>query len=374
MIFRLFLCLQLAFALTSCSKFGAASSAIDPAFFRQGEGGLNPSTDKLSENCFSDDSFDACIFQKNPVAQEKLALNFAEVSSKRRFGVKIRGLALTGYLENSRIQVYALNSPRFTLAQRGLLKSPLASPSVVAQFNAYYWANRTFDYLSAQLGAEYIFTTGLKIYVDDAFTGYSSSYRSVHLSLKEEKIPHAFSGEVVAYMVAQGIVDDLSQRRIFVKDSVQHKFCQQDPKGCCQSQNGCAQALANAFGEYTVGLMFPTTPIVGETLLNSLEGQKICGLSRNLNTLASQTSSQVYLACEVPGRTPLMGAWYASLWWKLHTQIGADADHLFFEHAKTWTASTTFVDAKSSAIELATTFKNGQYLNLVKSALNAISN
>lgn len=354
-------------AATGCSPFKSDKQLVDAAFFSSGDTSLNPPTDKLTKKCLGSSEFDACIFAKNPVAQEKGSVTPEQEDSMRLFGVKIRGLAPTGYLENAYLQVHALYSPRFTLQSRGALKTA-GTKNETTQFSAYYWSNRMFDYLGGRVGRERLPLRGLKIYTDDAFTGFSAANNSIHLASKSGEWPRAYSGEVVIHLSAQALAQALSGNRLFGRDDVKHNFCALDPKGCCATELGCAQALANGFGEYTAAMMFPESARVGESVANSFEGQKICSMARDLNALSNRTKTQVFVACEPAGRAVLMGAWYASIWWKIRKQVeanesgaGADVDKLFFDHARAWTASFDFMEAKNAAMDLVGSYKGGKY-------------
>ncbi len=370
------------FSLVACSKFDAqkVTDPLDGSFFIKGEGSLNPSSDKISSDCAADAQFDACLFLKNPVAQEKGPVAAADLNSVRRFGVKMRGLNRTGYLENSWFQVYALTTPRFSLAVRSALKAPAADgKSDLEQISAYYWGNRALEYFQSRVGSERIPLRGVKIYPDDAFTGYSSANNSIHLEKKSNQIAKALSGEVVVYLLGQALVDGLSGKKLFTKDLTQHNYCNLDPKGCCTTEMGCAQALGNSFGEYMAAMAFPDTARVGESIGGAIEGQKICGLARSLSLLSVKTKTEVFSACPPSGRAVLMGAWYASLWWKLRTQLeageagtSADIDKLFFDHAKAFDSTSTFAEAKAEALRLAASYKGGKFLTAFTTAFQGI--
>ncbi len=173
------------------------------------------------------------------------------------------------------------------------------------------------------MGQERVPLKGLRIFPDDAFTGYSQVYNSIHLALNDGEIPKAFSGEVVIHLTAQALADALSDKRLFAKNTTQHNYCVLDPKGCCRTDLGCAQALGSGFGDYVAGIMFPESARSGETLSGLLEGQKICSMARDLNDLSRRTRGQVFGACDPRGRVSLLGPGNASLWWKLRSEAEA---------------------------------------------------
>ncbi len=366
-------------ATTGCSEM-KSSATPDPSslsFFTDGDGSLTPSSDKLSANCADDSSFDACIFQKNPVAQEQGVV--ADLNAARKFGVKLRGLATTGFLENDRVRVLTLSTPRASLLERAKLKGSIAGDvSYVEQASAYYYANLALEFLEKQVGSERLPEGVLKIYADDAFTGYSAMNGSIHLEKKSTRTPKALSGEVVTQLLGQSLASRLSGRQVHAAGSAQHKSCELEARGCCATTMGCSQALLNGFGDYVGAMIFPTSTRLGESLSNSVQGQQLCSLRRDLASMITRTRAQVFAACSSQGYAPLMGSWYASLWWRLRGQMEAqeaggaqDIDKIFFDHARAWTGSYTFADAKAEALRLSALYKGGKYTSAITSAFQS---
>ncbi|NJL23862.1 MAG: hypothetical protein HC902_00860 [Calothrix sp. SM1_5_4] len=79
-------------------------------------------------------------------------------------------------------------------------------------------------------------------------------------------------------------------------------------------------------------MMFPQSPKLGETVANAVDGQRICGMNRDLALLTLRGKAEIFGACaKASGHANLMGAWYASLWWRARIQaeareVGAGAD------------------------------------------------
>ncbi|MBX3022340.1 MAG: hypothetical protein KF799_11760 [Bdellovibrionales bacterium] len=366
--------------LSACTAMKTPPSALNlsSSYMQSGGDELVPASDKLSDNCTGDAAFDMCLFQKNPVAQENKAIAVGELASVQRFGVKLRGLTATGYLTNGKLEILTLNTPRLSVAGRPQLKlAPSDENSQIEQLSAYYWANRTLEYLNGRVGAALVPLTPLKIYVDDGFTGYAANRNSIHLEKTTGQVPRALSGDVIVHFMGEALAYDLSGRTLFPGAAAQHKSCGLSPRGCCTNASGCAQALGSAFGDYVTAIMFPTTPRLGEAVSGSTAGQTLCTMSRDLASLAVRTKAEIYAACSsAQGYTTLMGSWYASLWWKLRQQAeveeaggAADIDRLFFEHARKWTATSTFVDAKHAALNASAAFMDGKYTVLISGAL-----
>ncbi len=383
MIRRVALFLAVCFSLGACSPFKSANkgSALDPALFSHGDSSLIPSTDKLSKDCRSQSEFDTCLYMKNPVAQRQGSLTTDQLTSELRFGVKLRGLATTGHLENEHVQVLTLHSARFSLYNHTQYKTDYsAEQSFVEQLMAYYWVNRTFEYLEPRLGSARLPISGLKVFVDDTVTGYSSQNNSISLAKASSGIPKAMSGEVLVQLLGQAIAQRLSSHGIFDhSQAAQHNSCGLNPKGCCSTELGCAGALAGSFGDYLTGVMFPSSAKIGEVISMDVGGQKICAQARDLATLNAQSKTQIFNACADKGNIALEGAWYASVWWKMRglaEQLEAggsrDIDILFFDHAVNWDASSTFAQAKQSALTLAANYKSGKYLGLFQTSLAGV--
>ncbi len=370
--------------IVGCSKLSSVKVArsYDPAFFTSGGTELVPPSDKLSSSCASDADFDACIVYKNPVAQKQASAGPGELTALLHYGVKLRGLNHSDGLENRYFKILSLHTPHFSLSHPDQRKGGYSeSQSYVEQVTAYYWANRTFEYLTARLGEERLPVKGLTIYPDDGFTGFSASGHSISLAKKPGEVSKALSGEIVVQLLGQALAYQLSGEKSFdLHNLVQHKTCDLNPKGCCSSELGCAGALNGAFGDYLAGIMFPESPKLGETAGQSVAGQNICGLDRDLAKLSVKSRSAIYAACTgaSAGKIALEGAWYASLWWKFRTRAeelesGAsrDADILFFEHARAWTATSTFIEAKKASLAQAATYKGGKYAALLESVFTA---
>jgi hypothetical protein len=370
-------------AMIGCSRLQGSktSSDLPLSLFTAGDDSLIPAGDKLSDDCRNQSDFDTCLFLKNPVAQEGRAVNTNEIEGARHFGVKIRGLAKTGSLENAHFKILTLNTPRFSLLNPSAFKAPFApGASYAEQLSAYYWADRAFEYLGGRVGSARLPTSPLSIYADDVFTGLSTKNASIHLGKSESGMPAAFSAEIVIHLLGEATAQSLSGRRLFPVDPAQHNSCYLNPRGCCRTDAGCAQALASGFGDYTAAIMFPGSPKLGEASAEDPVGQSLCGLPRDLAAMATRSKGDVFSACaKAPGQAVLLGAWYAGQWWHLRQQVeaetpgaAADIDILFFEHAKVWTGSATFSQAKAAAIAAATSYKNGLYKDRVSAALSAL--
>ncbi len=364
--------------LSGCTKFKASNSGIgvNREFFKTGEVELKPSTDKLSSDCLSNSDFDLCIFQKNPMAQTGQSLDLNGANGHRNFGAKLNGVALGFRLENSEVQVLSLKYDRVDLRVPSQFKSDLSdSASYLEQLSAYYWSYRMTRYLKDRLGSVYPAVGRVKIYADDVFTGYSSKNNSIHLKKSPQELADALSSDVIHQLLAQALLFNMTHgQSASLKDTQNHQACALSPKGCCSSKWGCSQALSSAFGDYMVGVMNPDRAVVGEQVAKSLSGQNICGQKRDLRDLKNLSLDLAFTSCSGKlGFVPLMGSWYASVWWSIRGEAASrfssgasDIDRLFAEHMGNMQSSWTFQTASSMAQTLA-----GKYQSIVKSALSS---
>jgi hypothetical protein len=370
------LSLLLLFLLVSCKPFRSAEfpSVYPDSLFSSGGSDRVPETDKLSPGCLSDPAFDACLSQKNPVAQtDQPLLNSWKESLY--YGVKIRSLDRSGFLKNGWLSVESSRSARVHISNLSKWKSgPSVDESQWEELSAYYWTTRTMEYLTARLGAGFLKLSELRVFVDEEFTGYISKHKMIALN-KGANVPHAAQADVVIQLLGQAIADQNTAESVFGPVVSSERFR-------CPSDAGCSRALASAAGDYLVGIMFPDSPRIGESLqypTGDVNGQSACGLKRDLLALQSLTAPDVYLACRSQeGLAAVLGSWYASLWWKIRTEAEAqvtgasqDIDTLFFLHLKRWKSSSNWATAKQDAVAASDLYKSGKYTQLILSTLSA---
>lgn len=371
----LLLLLFLIFAACSPTGFRINKGGDFSEFLEVGAPDLIPETDRLDNACFSKAEYDGCIFLKSPVAQQGSSVSLPALNDFRRFGFKLRGVGASGFLENSKFQVLTVSSTRLNVSQRSLFKSPIATDqSYAEQMSAYYWADRATQYLRARVGDGRLPVRALKIFADDAFTGYSAQRNTIHLEKSVGMIAHAFSADVVVQLFGQAIAQGLSNQKLLTSQvGSEHVSCQLNPKGCCKTNLGCPAALVSGFGDYVVAVLNPALPRLGETVSGRMMGQNICGLDRDLKTLHSNSRASVHSACgSAAGHASLMGSWYASVWWTLreladsqNSGASQDIDLIFFDHFKTLGSNSTFAEAKTSALWVAQNYKQGLYSTLI---------
>lgn len=152
----------------------------------------------IDANCLNNSQYDACLFWKNPVAQNGAAfsnyLSFGkDLSSVQTFGVQLSNLKNNQYLESDLLYIYVTNqsslpdlrdltgiqsAPRLKL-QNGQLRTAYkddgnyaGGSKATAQLMAYFWLNHMFTNYTERAGTSYS-NLLRKTYVD-AFADFST--------------------------------------------------------------------------------------------------------------------------------------------------------------------------------------------------------
>ncbi len=115
--------------------------------------------------------------------------------------------------------------------------------------------------------------------------------------------------------------------------------------------------------------MFPNRTTIGDGFNNTSAGaQALPGISRDLASAASKTAPALFTAAQGDARS--LGLLYASIWWEVRRQAGAqsaDIDRIFMEHLTLLNGADTFSSAISKAKTVDSRLFSGQY----SSALDA---
>ena len=319
-----------------------------------------PSTDKVDPDCETSSSYSMCIFYKNPVSQSQAAINdlesVSELGQHRIFGAKLTGLDGSGKLQNSSIEILTLSGTPVDTGQLDQYKTMSVddSSNFADQQMAYYWANRSVEYLSAWTGRFYSKDQNLKIVVDDLTHGWRPATKTIHLKKESLGKAMAYNGGLVVHLMAQanlwiatnGAVDD------FNGDN-KHQVCGTHIRGCCRNSTGCSRAIAAGAADYMVGMMFPDNPGLGEFWTNTLDGVKSCSQSRNLKFMADISAENAHQTCAgagLEGEIHSLGSLYASIWWEVRKQAeteragsGREIDTLYMEHLARIVGSDDFL-------------------------------
>ncbi len=382
-IFLFSLCFLLTISFQNCSRFTAKLKKNQDFSFLNFEEQRIPDEDRIDPDCMTKNEYDSCIFFKNPIYQNQEAISDeswgpSQFDHLQVFGVKLRNRSSI-LLENARVKVLTKKAPRVII--RGTSFKPLASADnskQLAQVMAYYYSERFFGFFEEALPSA-VTSQIFKIIVDDDFTGYVPKANSIHLSESEPGKPLAYDASVLVHFLGLSVAHLASGGRLSPEHiDRNHEDCMSTPNNCCRSAKGCANAILSGVGDYFVALMFPESPSTGQTYANSISGQSVCDITRNLNISSKNTSMDNYYACEDKkgnGQVTALGITYASAWWnsREHLKRIADPhlvsrfDSLFIRHLSDLDGRDTFSSALNKILELDRAMNEAVFSPIIRS-------
>jgi hypothetical protein len=345
---------------------------------------LVPASDRIDAACMTSSQYDACIFNKNPVAQNLTAttgpLLAANLSASQNYGVKLTHLAGTGALSDGTVHLTTLNGTPVAIGGSFKFATQNDPGFNFSQVMDYYWLDRATEYIGTRTGVFQAKGQNINVIVDDQLAGWSSHTNSIHLQLSKAGNPMAWSAELAIHFLGLAALHYATNGAIEVFDPTQHTDCNLRSNGCCSKAVGCAKAIASGVGDYMAALIFPTQPRIGEAWANDPGGMKLCGLDRDLNHAASTTVQSAFAACPASnaGDATVMGSVYAAVWWQVRAAaLAADSqgdieiDTLFMNHLYDLKGSDTFETAFQRVIELDNFAFAGKHVALLQNALAA---
>jgi hypothetical protein len=391
--FVLVLLASSAFLFQNCGEFTAISTPLSSiagsadTWRTAGGGTLRPATDKSDPSCSSNSKYDACVFFKNPVAAQNASFSGSVGSSSSLDGVQIYGVKLVGLtgssLANSTISVDSVQGSPVVVGSTNLKQlARTDTKRSIAQVMAYYWINRTQDYLSERTGSSPARGKSIRVVADDTLAGWSPDTNSIHLRISDAGEVMAWNADIAIHFFGQANLHHASAGAIRQNPATRHKTCGLKTFGCCSDSYGCSRAIASGVGDYFAAMIFPDQPTVGESWANRTQGLGFCNLSRDLNEARTRTARAAYDACSasgVAGETSTMGTVYASIWWQVRKNaeamapaIGAiDIDTLFMKHLTVLNGEDNFSTAIVKIMQLDQTLNRGKYSALFQSELVA---
>jgi hypothetical protein len=358
-------------------------------------------------NCLANNSFDACIFWKNPVAQRGSAyanpglLFGANLATDQTFGVKLKNLKSPSFLESQNLYVYtSINAladdpavirtkPRLQLTN-GVYRAnyntdgtATAGSKSVAQLMAYFWLDHMATEMSRRVGSA--FPKQALTYVD----AYSQDPAT---NVRPYLIQNAFFTFSYCDKIdgSCGNRFDVGERWIYMGFSV---FCTQfnaagacttaifghemalsaevylhemghgnflsrvgaqsiiaDTLSECPSAQGCFGAINEGQADFHYLMIFSERGQLGETIGNNLNGMDT---SRNATSAANQARSVAgffNLSPSSPGEIHNMGAAYAAILWRIYSDARIEKrrfESAFYLHMQMLTQSANFATSWS---------------------------
>lgn len=348
---------------------------------------LEPPTDKLDSECMNSPSYDACLFKKNPVAQQDKTYGTSptanEILKLQVYGVKLTQLGPEKPLENESIQVSTASGQTAPMGTSFKIAVNSDPDHLVDQLMAFYWLNRTIQYISPRTGVFYAQGKRIRVVVDDTLAGWSSITNSIHLKSSDDGNHMAWNGDLLIYFLGLANIHYATQGKIMdygSGSSNKHRICGNGiANGCCKTSQGCAKAIASGAADYLSAVMFPQQTALGETWSNDIDGVSVCGISRNVAKNKQLTAEAAFGACsssaeDKEGEVHNLGSVYASIWWEVRTQVddseSADIDRLYTNHLPLLTGQDDFSTAFSKIQSLDQKLFAGKYSPIFSSQFN----
>lgn len=300
--------------------------------------------------------YDACIFYKNPIAQSQSPLPSSltptsNLTQLQIYGVKLKGLNNSGYLENNSFIITPGNSlSRVKKNPQGTWKYPFStncsgntctadSNHKIGQLMAYFWLNRQAEVMTEQTGKFYAKDQQITVetFHSNLYNAYWDGSSIVMGDGSTSKSEFALAAEVYLHEAGHANLSFASSGSLYAQSQ-------------CSSAKGCLSGINEGQADYHAAILFPEggAPL-GESVVNSVSGITECGLSRAVSANKNTTAQKAYDACSsTKGEVHLMGRVYASVWWEVRnksTSNPKEVDQLFTEHLKSLQNSDNFETA-----------------------------
>lgn len=310
----------------------------------------------LVGNCMQNPEYNACIFWKNPVAQSGQAMASeitfqSDLSGLQTHAIRLAGYDSSGILQNTSFRVFAAN----TVAQQfqsvatagGEFKFSYANDDShkLGQIMAFHWLNLQAKYMKEATGGFFASNRSIDVisFIPDLQNAYwDEEKEEVVIGSTPGGNEFALSAEVYAHEMGHANVTYASGGRV-VETVGSFKSVPCGNNGvCCRDANGCSWAINEGLADYHMGILFPDSTEMLETIVDDPSGMRECGVNRAMENNSSFTAAQSYNACTNPyqGEVHLMGRVYASIWWEVrkaaHSADSArgaqEVDRLFTNH------------------------------------------
>lgn len=376
-------------AFNSITNPSSASNGNPPS---NNNNPMNP-LDSIAPNkvtdCFSNPSYNSCLFWKNPIAMNGMALTSPINANTNLSTLQIHAVNIeradydnSGFLKNASINVTAQTDD--AVLQRvsttsGNFKFRYGNDPNhrFSQVMAFYWINTQIKYMISQVGGFFARNKGIEVvswYPDlnnafwDPINKYvvisTDSATGAEFSLGAEIYLHEMGHANIGYATNFAIYNQSSS------DKTKVCSAQASSASCCQDNNGCMGAIDEGQADYHAAILFPSNTALGEALVNKFNGFDECGVPRKIDSNVNLTTAQAFNACGsvLLGEVHLMGRVYASVWWEVRKKAALrdasevkDVDKLFSEHLLTSAASDSFVDALTKIKTLDSQLFAGKY-------------
>ncbi len=365
---------------------------------------------KDSPSCMSDPNFNACLFWKNPVAQNNGLLPVpysqdADLSSLQVFGVVVRGYDNSGLLKNASIEIVpgGLGASDSGVYVQVPMLAPVSTVSgnfkfrddgdpdlKLVQVAAFYWLQTQIDFMEARVGKWFGKNKGTRVTAisPDYSNGIFTTTGTIILGNKGNK-SFAHYADFVSHEHGHGNVHFATAGRIWQSQGTPGADGQCLPGRnigsvtCCASRNGCVKALNEGLADYHTAMMFATRPQFGETYGDRPEGvaTPAGNAVRNPTQSRNLTVDQAYnvqatingVVENINGEARSMAVLYTSIWWEMRQTAetakaggGREIDQIFSEHLAMLTGADTILSARDKIIAVDSALFGGRYGALIR--------
>ncbi len=322
----------------------------------------DPGATPISDpSCFTNPAFDACLFYKNPVAQNKAALATklsygADLSAVQVFGVKLRNLTNVTTLRNASINVTASAGVRAVPVNGkwNFAYKDDTAKHAVSQVMAFYWLNEQIEYMKLNSGVFYAENKAINV---DAFStlvnnnAYWDGTSVVMGNFGTQEL--ALSSEVYLHEMGHANLDFATNRQLVISSNR------------CATKFGCIGAIHEGMADIHANLLFPLDPTMAQAVTNTLGGWA----DRDPRNFVSRNLDYFFTTLSANGEVHGMGTAYSTILYQIFKDVSMnprDFEIMFSMHLPRLTSSSDFRSAKTIWMNLSDTRYAGKYTAMIK--------
>ena len=333
-------------------------------------------------DCATNGDFNACIFWKNPVAQNGAAITPAVTRNSDLSSLQIQAVNLTGFntsngcLENSSFDFKAydgsgdledvcVSDQKFKFDYQG------DTSGRVGSVMGFHCLNHQKNCMEESTGSFFAGNQNIDVHTNADFENATWDFvnRRMEMGRTSQGNEFALSCEVFAHEMGHANASYASNFKINEIASADNIQNCGTASLCCVDEKGCSWAIYEGLADYHGGLLYPDNTHFLETYVNDPLGVRECGLPRSMDLNNFLTAEQSYEACNtLKGEIHLMGRVYASVWWEVRKAIleedstkVSEVDALFSEHLTTLTGDDDFESALAKIKATDQAFFEGRY-------------
>lgn len=323
----------------------------------------------FDSNCLNNNTFDACIFWKNPVAQKGSTYNpsvrFGQDIKEQTFGIKLSGLSNPNRLSNSSIDVGSSQAPNASPGSNGwrFAYKDDVNNHYVAQLMAYFWLTYQEKQMMSRSGIFFAKNKGIPV---DAYNtsvtnnaywdtqkivmGVASAGGGQHeMALSAEVYLHEMGHANMQYAVGRYLRDNNANGNN------------------CKTVSGCVGAINEGQADFHFAMLFYENTALGETFVNSMAGISEQGISRDVRKLTAMKASEFF--SRSGGEIHGTGSFYASVLWEIYNHPNMkklDFEKIFLSHLQKMTESSRFPEGRDMLLADDMALFGGKYKSIIE--------